>query len=101
MNTILNQENREKCQKVIEKYGFFPQTRQVAEECCELALASLKMIRTQTPVVMKKHTPPLRNFREELVDVIVMATQAVMMTGMTEDEINEMAGAKLDEALSE
>ena len=36
------------------------------------------------------------NFKEEIVDVIVMATQAVMMSGMSAEEINRRAKEKLD-----
>lgn len=98
---MLNKENQEKCRRIINKYGYRLQTRQVAEECCELALASLKVLRKHTSATMTKDdTPPLRNFREELVDVIVMATQAVMMTGMSADEINKIATEKLDRTLA-
>ena len=91
---MLNQENREKCRRVLNRYGYMPQTRQVAEECCELALASLKRLRNQTCA-----SEFSENFKEELVDVIVMATQAVMMAGMSADEINRRAAEKLDKVL--
>ena len=44
-------------------------------------------------------TPAPENFKEELVDVIVMVTQAVMMCGITEAEINHRAAVKLDKVL--
>lgn len=92
---LLNNENVQKCRRVIDRFGYTPQTRQVAEECCELALASLKMLREHTCAQEFSE-----NFKEELVDVIVMATQAVMMSGITETEINHRAQKKLDKVLN-
>lgn len=92
---LLNDENVTKCRRVIDRFGYMPQTRQIAEECCELALASLKTIREQTCAQEFSE-----NFKEELVDVIVMATQAVMMSGISEAEINRRAQKKLDKVLN-
>lgn len=44
-------------------------------------------------------TAPSDNFKEEIVDVIVMVTQAVLMTNLSVGEINAMAQAKLDRVL--
>ena len=67
----------------------------VIEECSELQKATCKMLRNGITA-----TPPSDNFKEEIVDVIVMVTQAVMMAGLSSGEINSMAKAKLDKVLS-
>ena len=46
-----------------------------------------------------KKTAPSDNFKEEIVDVIVMVTQAVLMANLSIGEINAMAQAKLDRVL--
>lgn len=72
----------------------------VIEECSELQKAACKLLRKSTSATLTNDdTPPLRNFREEVVDVIVMVTQAVMMAGMSADEINRRAAEKLDKVL--
>ena len=67
----------------------------VIEECSELQKATCKMLRNGTTA-----TPPSANFKEEIVDVIVMVTQAVMMADLSAAEINAMAQEKLDRVLS-
>jgi ABC-type uncharacterized transport system ATPase subunit len=57
----------------------------VIEECSELQKATCKMLRNGTTA-----TAPSENFKEEIVDVIVMVTQAVMMAGMNADESMEL-----------
>ena len=64
------------------------------EECSELQKAACKMLRNGTSA-----TPAPENFKEELVDVTVMLTQAVMMCGISETEINHRAKVKLDKVL--
>lgn len=98
---MLNQENTEKCRKILNRYGYRPQMMMVIEECSELQKAACKLLRKSTSATLTNDdTPPLRNFREEVVDVIVMVTQAVMMAGLSAGEINSMAKAKLDKVLS-
>lgn len=83
------------------RYGYRPQMMMVIEECSELQKAACKLLRKSTSATLTNDdTPPLRNFREEVVDVIVMVTQAVMMAGMSADEINTTAQAKLDKVLN-
>ncbi len=97
---MLNQENTEKCRRVLNRYGYRPQMMMVIEECSELQKAACKLLRKSTSATLTNDgTPPLRNFREEVVDVIVMVTQAVMMAGMSADEINRRAAEKLDKVL--
>ena len=67
----------------------------VIEECSELQKATCKMLRNSMTA-----TPPSENFKEEIVDVIVMLTQAVMMADMSETEINNRAQQKLEKVLN-
>ena len=98
---MLNQENREKCRRVLNRFGYRPQMMMVIEECSELQKATCKLLRKSTPATLTNDgTPPLWNFREEIVDVIVMVTQAVMMSGMSTEEINRRAQEKLDRTLA-
>ena len=98
---MLNQANREKCRRVLNRFGYRPQMMMVIEECSELQKATCKLLRKSTPATLTNDdTPPLRNFREEIVDVIVMVTQAVMMSGMSTEEINRRAQEKLDRTLA-
>lgn len=92
---MLNQENTEKCRRILNRYGYRPQMLMVIEECSELQKATCKMLRNGTVA-----TPPSENFKEEIVDCIVMLTQAVMMAGLSTGEINTMAQAKLDKVLN-
>ena len=97
---MLNQENTEKCRRILNRYGYRSQMLMVIEECSELQKATCKLLRNSTSATLTNDdVPPLRNFREEIVDVIVMATQAVMMSGMSAEEINCRAKEKLDRVL--
>lgn len=92
---MLNQENVQKCRQVLNKYGYQPQLLMVVEECSELQKAVCKLLRNGTTLVSHSE-----NFKEEIVDVLVMATQAVMMSGMSAEEINRRAQEKLDRTLA-
>ena len=91
---VLNNDNTIKCRKILDRYGYRPQTMMLIEECSELQKEACKMLRNGTSA-----TPAPENFKEELVDVIVMVTQAVLMANLSIGEINAMAQAKLDRAL--
>ena len=91
---MLNQENTEKCRRILNRYGYRPQMLMVIEECSELQKATCKMLRNGTTA-----TAPSDNFKEEIVDVIVMVTQAVLMANLSIGEINAMAQSKLDRVL--
>ena len=98
---MLNQDNTEKCRKVLDRNGVVLQTMKVAEECTELSQAALKL--AEEPL-LQGYSPERietnqENFKEELVDVIIMTTQAVMMCGISETEINHRAQQKLDNVL--
>lgn len=91
---VLNNDNTIKCRKILDRYGYRPQMLMVIEECSELQKAVCKMLRNGTSA-----TAPSDNFKEEIVDVIVMVTQACMMAGISEAEINHRAAVKLDKVL--
>lgn len=88
---MLNQENREKCRRVLNQFGYRHQALILVEECAELQQAVCKLFRSETTLMSQSE-----NFKEEIVDVIVMVTQAVMMSGMSAEEINRRAKEKLD-----
>ena len=100
---MLNNDNTMKCQKVLNRNGVVLQTMKVAEECAELSQAALKIV--EEPLVQgyspERIEANRENFKEELVDVIIMATQAVIMCGISETEINHRAQQKLDKVLQE
>lgn len=91
---MLNLENKNRCRKTLDKFGYRPQLLILIEECSELQKEACKMLRNGTSA-----TPAPENFKEELVDVMVMVTQAAMMCGITDAEINARAQKKLDRAL--
>ena len=88
---MLNQENREKCRRVLNQFGYRHQALILVEECAELQQAVCKLFRSETTLMSQSE-----NFKEEIVDVIVMVTQAVMMSGLSAEEINRRAKDKLD-----
>jgi len=97
---MLNRENTEKCRRVLNRYGYKPQMLMIIEECSELQKAACKLLRSSTSATLRNEDkPPLRNFQEEIVDVLVMITQAVMITGMSAEEINQRAAEKLNRVL--
>lgn len=93
--TMLSEENRQKCRKILDRYGYRPQMLMIIEECSELQKAVCKMLRNGTSA-----TAPSDNFKEEIVDVVVMVTQACMIAGLNEAQVNAMAEKKLDRVLS-
>ena len=106
---MLNNENTIKCRKVLSLYGVVPQMIVLIEECSELIKecsdlqkAACKIIREpfNSGHSQERIDANHETFKEELVDVIVMATQAVMMAGLTEEEINQRAQKKLDKVLN-
>ena len=99
---MLDQENTEKCRRILNRYGYRPQTMMIIEECSELITASSKLQKAACKMLRygTTATPIPENFKEELVDVLVMVTQGVMMAGLSAGEINTMAQAKLDKVLN-
>lgn len=83
------------CWEVLARFGCENQMNMVIEECAELQKAVCKIIRDDGHVT-DAHD---ENLREELVDVIVVCQQMFLALKMTEEEINNRAGAKLVRAL--
>lgn len=91
---MLNEENKERCRKIIAHYGYRPQLGMVIEECSELIQATAKVLRKGTSA-----TPFPENFKEELADVAAMLEQARQMANVSESEINIRVQEKLDKVL--
>ena len=86
---MLNQENREKCRQLLEHYGVLTQLHMQIEECGELIVAICKLFRGG----------PVADVKGEMADVYVMLEQLCEMYGISQEEIDEIATAKLDRAL--
>lgn len=89
---MLNAENKELCWNVLAKFGTGHQMDMVIEECAELQKAVCKLFREKT----EEHK---ENFIEEIVDVIVVCQQMLLNLGISMDEVNRRAKAKLERAL--
>lgn len=92
---MLNDQNKKRCWEVLAKFGCEHQMNMVIEECSELQKAVCKIYRDDGHIT-DAHD---ENFREELVDVVVVCQQMFLALKMTDDEINRRAGAKLERAL--
>ena len=92
---MLNDQNKKMCWEVLAKFGCEHQMNMVIEECSELQKAVCKIYRDDGHIT-DAHD---ENFREELVDVVVVCQQMFLALKMTDDEINRRAGAKLERAL--
>lgn len=82
---MLNEENRERCGRVIKAYTRNHQMLVAMEELAELTQAISKYLRYGD-------TEPLL---EEYTDVVVMLEQIRQMLKIDDDEVNRRAGAKL------
>ena len=67
----------------------------VIEECAELQKAVCKIHRDDGHIT-EAHD---ENLREELVDVLVVCQQMFLALKMDEEDINKLAGSKLERAL--
>lgn len=94
---MLDQENREICWTLLTKYGVEHQRILLVEECSELQKAVCKLFRAEKD----QHGYYLNNFREELVDVIVMCQQTLLAEGIDMEMVNLMAKNKLERALNQ
>ena len=90
---MLSDENKKLCWEVLSKYGIEHQYYKIIEECSELQEAT-------SHILQNRDFDRMENFREELVDVIVMCQQMLMVTGMQTEEVNRRAKAKLLRALN-
>lgn len=92
---MLNKENCELCWQVLSRYGCEHQMGMVIEECAELQKAVCKIQRDNGHIT-DAHD---ENFREELVDVLVMLQQMFLVLKMSKEDIEARAKAKLERAL--
>lgn len=92
----LHRGNKERCEKILFRYGNRPQLGMVIEECSELIQATSKMLRKGTIV----EGCFSENFKEELADVVAMCEQARQMCGMSDDELNRRVAMKLDKVIA-
>lgn len=89
---MLDAENKDLCWAVLTRYGIRNQRMMMVEECAELQKAVCKMFREMT----NEH---MENYREEVIDVIVMAQQIILSERISMDEVNKIAREKLKRAL--
>ena len=94
---MLDKENIMLCWQALSVHGLINQMYMTVEECAEL-IKSICKVRRDDGHVTDQHD---EDFREELVDVIVMAEQMRLMLKMDMDEVNRRAKAKLERALQD
>lgn len=92
---MLNKENIELCWAALAKYGISSQRLMVVEECSELIKAICKRFRDSYGYNKANDN----NYKEEIVDVIVMLQQMLLADGIAMEEVNRRAKAKLERAL--
>ena len=93
---MLNEENKELCWDLLAKYGVALQKCVLIEECAELQKAVCNLFRACDEDTERYYA---ENFKEELVDVIVMCQEMLLTENMSMDEVNRRAKAKLERAL--
>ena len=92
---MLDKDNRDRCWRLMALNGLQFQMYMTIEEAAELIKAICKVHRDDGHVT-DQHD---EDFREELVDTIVMCEQMRLMLKMDMDEVNRRAKAKLERAL--
>ena len=92
---MLNEANKERCRRIVNRYGYRPQLGMVIEECSELIKATCKVLRNGTCA-----TEFSESFKEELADVVAMCEQARQMANVSESEINIRVEKKLEKVLA-
>ena len=96
---MLNEENKERCRRIIDHYGYRPQLGMVIEECSELIQATAKVLRN-CPLRCEPALRNPENFKEELADVAAMLEQARQMANISEAEINSRVEKKLEKVIA-
>ena len=96
---MLNEENKERCRRIIDHYGHRPQLGMVIEECSELIQATAKVLRNCPCAVNQPYAIP-ENFKEELAGVAAMLEQARQMANISEAEINSRVEKKLEKVIA-
>lgn len=74
------------CEKAVEKWGVDAQLVILIEECSELTKEATKMLRGHGR---------RENMIEELADVTVMCEQMRIILGLSDDQLEDMAKAKM------
>lgn len=92
---MLNEQNKNLCWQILAKYGCESQLTMVIEECAELQKTVCKIHRDDGHVT-EQHDA---DFREELIDTIVMCQQMLLMLKISMDEVNQRAHDKMVRAL--
>ena len=77
---------KDKLQMIADHYGIKEQLRQLAEECCELAVEANHSARKGTTV----------KIIEEIADVVIMMEQIIYLAGIDRKDIDEVIDYKLD-----
>lgn len=81
--------DEEKVKKIAEHYGLKNQLRQLAEECCELAVESSHSARIGTTV----------KIIEEISDVMIMIEQIVYLAKIDKCDIEDCINYKINRQL--
>ena len=80
---------KDKLQMIADHYGIKEQLRQLAEECCELAVEANHSARKGTTV----------KIIEEIADVAIMMEQIIYLAGIDRKDIDEVIDYKLNRQL--
>ena len=82
--------------EIIEKYGEEYILRQLAEECCELAQAALKLVRAVYKETPMREDEAREHLVEEIADVHVMAGAVFehMLSKSEQECVDEMCESK-------
>ena len=81
--------DNEKIKQIADHYGIKEQLRQLAEECCELAVEANHSARKGTTV----------KIIEEIADVVIMMEQIIYLAGIDRKDIDEVIDYKLNRQL--
>ena len=77
--------DNERIKQIADHYGIKEQLRQLAEECCELAVEANHSARKGTTV----------KIIEEIADVVIMMEQIIYLAGIDRKDIDEVIDYKL------
>lgn len=81
--------DNERIKTIADHYGIKEQLRQLAEECCELAVEANHSARKGTTV----------KIIEEIADVAIMMEQIIYLAGIDRKDIDEVIDYKLNRQL--
>ena len=81
--------DNERIKQIADHYGIKEQLRQLAEECCELAVEANHSARKGTTV----------KIIEEIADVVIMMEQIIYLAGIDRKDIDEVIDYKLNRQL--